>query len=161
MDYTIRVAAFPALAKQYPQEVRRATEWVLQRIVTRMEAEVVKRTPRGVGGAAGLAGSIAGRVFSYGRVVRGMVGSPLEYSECVEMGTKPHFPPLSPLELWVRRILGLEGKEARSVAFAIAVKISKEGTKGAKMFEKSFEEMDKWIMDQINKIPGIVERSIL
>ncbi len=38
-------------------------------------------------------------------------------------------PPINPLEKWVNNKLGVTGKDARSVAFAIAFKIGKEGTK--------------------------------
>ena len=37
-------------------------------------------------------------------------------------------PPISPLELWVKAKLKKSGKEARSIAFAVAKKIEKEGT---------------------------------
>ncbi len=37
-------------------------------------------------------------------------------------------PPIAPLEKWVNDKLGISGKDARSVAFAVAFKIGKEGT---------------------------------
>ncbi len=38
-------------------------------------------------------------------------------------------PPIDPLEKWVNEKLGIGGKDARSVAFAVATKIGKKGTK--------------------------------
>ncbi len=38
-------------------------------------------------------------------------------------------PPIDPLEKWVNDKLRITGKDARSVAFAVAFKIGKEGTK--------------------------------
>ncbi len=38
-------------------------------------------------------------------------------------------PPIAPLEKWVNDKLGISGKDARSVAFAVATKIGDKGTK--------------------------------
>lgn len=71
--------------------------------------------------------------------VVGLVGSSLNYIVPLELGTKPHFPPLQPLVEWVNAVLHIDGAEAKSVAFRIARKISKVGTKGQRMFERGFE----------------------
>ena len=42
-------------------------------------------------------------------------------------------PPIAPLEEWVQAKLGLQGKEALNVAFAVATKIAKEGTETHKI----------------------------
>lgn len=70
--------------------------------------------------------------------VVGLVGSSLNYIVPLELGSKPHFPPLQPLVEWVSTVLQLDGAEAKSVAFMIARKISKVGTKGQKMFARGF-----------------------
>ncbi len=38
-------------------------------------------------------------------------------------------PPIAPLEKWVNEKLGVSGKDARGIAFAVAFKIGEEGTK--------------------------------
>jgi hypothetical protein len=60
----------------------------------------------------------------------GVVMSPLAYAEPVELGTKPHRPPIAPLADWARVKLGLRGDEAESAAWGIARKIEREGTEG-------------------------------
>lgn len=71
--------------------------------------------------------------------VIGVVGSPLDYAEPVELGTRPHFPPIQPLQDWVQQKLGIgDEKESRQVAFAVARKIARVGTKGAFMFSGAF-----------------------
>lgn len=55
-----------------------------------------------------------------------IVGSKLEYAPHIEFGTKPHFPPLEPIEEWVR--LKLQKKEFESIAEAIAWHIYHYGT---------------------------------
>jgi hypothetical protein len=106
-----------------------------------MEREVTENTPVGAGGAAGLRGSYHSRVITRGvSAIEGRTASALAYATPVELGTKPHFPPIQPLEDWVTAKLGISGDEARSVAFAVAKKIAREGTKGAFMFKRAFEE---------------------
>ncbi len=52
-----------------------------------------------------------------------------QYSEQLALGRKPgKRPPIAPIEKWVNAKLGIHGKQATGVAFAIATKIAKEGT---------------------------------
>ncbi len=99
-----------------------------------LEREVKIRTPLG---ATKL---LRGSIFSEPRgnpVREVVVGSTSIYAPMVEVGRNPgKFPPRAPLELWVRRKLGIaDPKEIKSVAFLVARKISREGFKGAFMFE--------------------------
>jgi hypothetical protein len=51
------------------------------------------------------------------------------YTEQLTKGRPPgKLPPISPLEKWAKIKLGKTGKEALNVAWAVAVKISREGT---------------------------------
>ncbi|WP_127088330.1 hypothetical protein [Aquabacter cavernae] len=69
-----------------------------------------------------------------GTVISGSVGTALAYALPVELGARPHMPPVEPLVDWVRRKLGKGGKEGRGVAWAIARKMAKKGTPGRFMF---------------------------
>ncbi|HWR17122.1 MAG TPA: hypothetical protein VN577_19995 [Terriglobales bacterium] len=72
----------------------------------------------------------------------------------VETGTRPHFPPITPLMLWVKQKFGVGDEQAaRSIAFAVAQKIAKRGTKGAFMFQKATEKL-------VNLGPDVIEREI-
>lgn len=62
--------------------------------------------------------------------VFGTVGSTLPYALPVELGTKPHYPPLAPLISWVEQKLGLQGDEAEARALAIQRRIGRTGTPG-------------------------------
>ena len=88
----------------------------------------------------------------------GIFGNPLEHGEPVESGSKPHFPPVGPIKFWVEKQLGLSGDEAESVAYAIAVTISRRGTKGAKMVEKGFDASEARIMRMLKEIPAEIIR---
>lgn len=60
------------------------------------------------------------------REVRGLTGTVTadqKYAVFVEKGTRPHMPPVAPLERWARIKLGKTG-----VGFLIARKIAREGT---------------------------------
>lgn len=65
------------------------------------------------------------------------------YAAPVETGTVPHMPPPSALVPWVMQKLDVEDeKQAMSVAFAIAKKISQRGTQGHFMFERALDELE-------------------
>ncbi|TSE05245.1 hypothetical protein [Aquimarina algiphila] len=52
-----------------------------------------------------------------------------EYTEQLVQGRSPgKMPPIDPIEKWVNVKLGISGKEARGVAFAVATKIKNSGT---------------------------------
>lgn len=66
-----------------------------------------------------------------GRRVEGVVGSNKKYAPYVEMGTRPHWPPISALETWARR----HGMSAFVVARSIAAK----GTKPVRFLQNAFD----------------------
>ena len=106
-----------------------------------LQRETVERAPVGVGGGGGLRGSIAAsRPVRLGvsSIAIG-VGSALDYAEPVELGTRPHMPPIEPLVDWVEAKTGKTGEAARSMAWAVAFKIKTHGTEGVHMFGQAFE----------------------
>ncbi len=136
MNVTLDVSQIDRLADVW----RRAPELTTQIIgeamdeaVLLLQREVTEGTP--VGALGNLRNSWFSDVVSLSGQVVGMVATPVEYAESVELGTKPHFPPLEPLVDWVVAKLGVPRKEARSIAFLVARKISRSGTK-AKLFVK-------------------------
>lgn len=107
-----------------------------------LEREIKELTPTGAsgGGAGGLKGSILSREEIGESSVIGMVSASINYAVPVELGTRPHFPPIEPLIDWVRVKLAItEEKEARGVAFAIARSIARRGTLGVGMFHRGFK----------------------
>jgi hypothetical protein len=97
-----------------------------------LEREVKDRFPA----VSGLTrGSITSDAFSTSAGVLGVVGSASIAAVAVELGTKPHMPPVAPIVIWAQEKLGLSGAEAKSAAFAIARKIARVGTKGQGHFQ--------------------------
>lgn len=70
-----------------------------------------------------------------------LVGSDLPYAPHVEFGTLPHMPPVKPFEEWVRLKLGVDKKEANSVAWAVAMKIKREGTPPQPFFRPAIDSV--------------------
>ncbi|MEO5341094.1 MAG: hypothetical protein H7837_11370 [Magnetococcus sp. MYC-9] len=65
-------------------------------------------------------------------------GTPLAYAVPVELGSKPHMPPLQPLIDWVVQKLGIRGaRESEEVARKIRWKIYHRGTQGSHMFGRA------------------------
>ncbi|MBF0165188.1 MAG: HK97 gp10 family phage protein [Magnetococcales bacterium] len=97
-------------------------------------------------------GTVAGAVVTdkehRGGIVIG-VGAPLSYAVPVELGTRPHLPPLQPLIDWVQLKLGIRNpEEQEQVARKIRWKIRHRGTAGAHMFRQALEAT----MPQIREI---------
>ena len=60
------------------------------------------------------------------------------YGAAVRSGTRPHFPPYRELIPWVERKLGVGGLMAPRVAYLIARKISRVGTKKNPYHERAY-----------------------
>lgn len=135
LNYTRFLQSAPAIARQ------EMTAGV-QEVLLLLEREIKEKTPAGVSEA--LRGSIThvldATPVSIGAGVGGKVFTPLNYALPVELGSKPHWPPVAALKDWVHHKLGVPQSEAGTVAFLIARKISKTGTKGAHMFERTLSE---------------------
>jgi|GEM_PF-3030292 len=77
------------------------------------------------------------------------VGSDLPYAPCVEFGALPHMPPVKPLKYWVRLKLGVPRGEANSVAWAVAMKIKKEGTPPQPFLRPAIDSVESTGIDTI------------
>lgn len=130
----------PALA-QISEGLQRAPAMVTRELVTTMtdatmllEREVKDAMPA----VSGLTrGSVTSDAFSTPAGVLGVVGSTQVSAVALELGTRPHMPPVMALVPWVIEALGVEPKRAQRVAFLVARKIARVGTKAQKPFEKS------------------------
>jgi hypothetical protein len=142
-DYARYLQQAPAIARE---EMERSVEEAL----LLLERELKENTPVGAHGL--LRGSIThqlrGQSLSDGLGVAGTVGSSLSYALPVELGTKPHFPPLEPLRDWVEKKLGVDPKRSGHVAYLVARKIARKGTQGQRYAGKTLDAQG----DQVNKI---------
>lgn len=68
----------------------------------------------------------------------------------MEYGTRPHMPPVEPLVVWATRKFQVGEKEARAIAWAVAIKISREGIEPRGFFAKGMA-----------RARGIVEAEII
>ncbi|WP_341893880.1 hypothetical protein [Ferrovibrio terrae] len=105
-----------------------------------LQRETQEETPTGVGAGGGLRGSIIAikPVVSALNIEAG-AGTSAAHAIPVELGSKPHRPPVKPLEDWAHLKLGLPYDEAAAAAWRIASAISRRGTKPAHMFKRAFE----------------------
>lgn len=89
-----------------------------------------------------------------GTSVKGVVGSNVVYAPYVELGTRPHFPPIGALEAWARR-RGMN-------AFLVARAISRRGTKGTRYLQRAFEQNQVEIVRILGyAVTGIVQKANL
>lgn len=157
VKFKIDLSEIEELTRKYPEISKNVRISKLTEALMLLEAEVEKGTPYGAG-PIHLRDAYHTKVNVAGKKVIGILGNPLEHGEPVEMGTKPHFPPIAPIQFWVEKKLHLEGKEAASVAFLIARAISRRGTKGAKMFETAFEDNEHRVRSILGEIPAEIVR---
>ncbi len=147
LDIHVDTRALAGLGRAWrdaPEVVHPEVERAMWEALLLTEREVRERTPIGVGGGGGLAGSIGARdprVTADGVV--GEVGTSLRYAIPVELGRRPgqRPPPIEPLIDWVEQ-LGLGPEESRGAAYAIARTIARRGTKGAHMFSEGFAAVE-------------------
>jgi hypothetical protein len=132
----MNVAAVERMLAAAPQIAREELQTAMDLSVVHLEAEVKDRTPTAFGT---LRASIFGETRLADDGLIGVVASPLAYAAYVELGTKPHFPPVEALLDWVKVKFGLTDEaDIERAAFLVARKIAAHGTEGAKMFEQAF-----------------------
>lgn len=120
-----------------------------------IEQQVVARTPVGATGNLRLAWGTD--VKRGAGIVRGEVVNPLAYGLPVEKGRKAgKMPPIAPIQLWVTRVLGLSGYEARSAAYVIARAIGKRGTRAANMLKEGFAASEPVVLNLFEEIPQTI-----
>jgi len=147
------------LTKKYPDESRQAREAKLTEALLLLERAIKLKTPEGAG-PMHIRDTIFQKTGMRGESVWGMIGTPAVYGESLEYGTKPHFPPVDPIQHWVEKKLGISGGATHSVAFLIARAISRRGTKGAHMFEKGTEEQEAAVIRILEQIPEDIVRRL-
>lgn len=106
-----------------------------------ISADVLDREKVNVDGT--LKKSIGHEVTAFKREVATLIfGANADHAPFIEFGTVPHFPPVAPLEEWVRKKLPeVPAEEISSAAFLIARKISIEGTEAVGFIEEALDEI--------------------
>jgi len=160
IDFKYHVEGLEALTKKYPEASRQARIGRLAEALLLLEREVKEHTPYGAGPVHLKDTIFADPPFVRGQAVVGILGTPAVYAEPVELGSKAHFPPVDPLEFWVEKVLGLQGKEARAVAWAIAVTISKRGSRPRHMFKGGLDENRAKVESILDHIPADIVRLV-
>ena len=118
-----------------PEFTRKVLNATMTEATLLVESEVKENIPRVTGVSAN---SIASDVISSPAGVLGVVASSQASVVALELGTRPHMPPIAALEPWVKAVLGIrEPKEIKSVAFLVARKIARVGTEPKKPFAKA------------------------
>lgn len=109
-----------------------------------VEREVKEGIPRGATGLT--AASVTSDAFSTPAGILGVVASSQPSATFVELGTRAHMPPVDALVPWVRAVLGVDAKRAPSVAYLIARKIARRGTKAKQPFAKALARTEGQVL---------------
>lgn len=91
--------------------------------------------PIAVKGAAVDLGGLRGSIRKSVSGLTGEVVAGSKHAIFIEEGTRPHFPPVAPLERWATRKLGSSG-----LGFVVARKIAREGTKAQPFMSPAAEQ---------------------
>lgn len=123
-----------------------------------VEREVKEGIPRGATGLT--AASVSSDAFSTAAGVLGVVGSSQAPASFVELGTRPHMPPVAALVPWVRAVLGVDAKRAPGVAFLIARKIARKGTKAQRPFALALARTDGQVLRMFEDAAGRIAANL-
>ena len=155
MNITISAPALATVQRglaEAPAVVRRELLRFMTVVTQGLQGEVQDAIPRGATGLT--AQSIGSDAFSTPAGVLGVVGSSQPAALFVELGTRPHMPPVDALVPWVREVLGVQPAQARQVAFLIARKIARKGTPAQLPFKKTLERMKPQISREFELAAG-------
>ena len=163
----VRLQDFPAtyrkLGKKLPEAVMRGAVRGAMRAVSTLQRATSTASPADPGGK-GQSGAVntgaykrAWKWEKLDMAVRVYNASP--YAGIIEHGRRPgRFPPLSVIEHWAQRKLGLSKKEAKAAAFPIARAIAKRGLAGRKVLTKAAPKLEQ---DFIAEIRAELDRTVL
>lgn len=157
-----QVQGLQALWAKFPEIMREELLPAVRDIDLELLRALKEQLPKGAGGLSG-GGGLVGSIFTEEQQladnVIGMVATALPYAEYVELGTKPHFPPLQPLQDWAMAKLGVSEEEAPSVAFLIARKIARVGTKADGTWQRVAEsQKDRAIEHFEDAVDRVLDR---
>ena len=145
-----------ALAKKFEgaeSVIHKKSKAFMHEAVLFFEGKTIDNTP--VGATQELRNSIFSTVRGLGLGLEGIVASNALHAELVELGTKPHWPPIAPLEYWADRKLGKPG-----LGFVIARKIAQRGTRAQKMFETALEEGRPILASKVGDFPAEILKAL-
>lgn len=131
-----------ALLEQEPFISHRELLEAMNRSVKTVEANVRPLTPVDRGR---LRASIGSEIREEGLLsVVGRIGPSLKdelYPQVMEFGREPgKFPPMEPIQAWVKRVIRPPEDQLRSIAFLIARKIAVKGIKPREYLKKGWEK---------------------
>jgi HK97 gp10 family phage protein len=106
-----------------------------------------------------LRASITPEVVTQANVVQGIVGSNVVYAPFVELGTRPHTPPWTPIFEWAMRKLKGDRSGARALAASVRASIRARGTIAKRYLERALEDNAPKIFKILgNVVTTIVEK---
>lgn len=153
-DFTFRIDGVYQATGAMRAAIQIGEQNGLEKIGLRGEELVKSRTP--VGATANLISGVFSEL-QRGPVLSEVIsvhGPAAQYAAAVELGARPHMPPIDALVLWVQKKLHVSNeKQALSIAWALAKSIKKRGMQGDQMFEEAFEQLKE-------EAPDILEREI-
>ncbi len=135
-EVTVDASQLNELIKKLdPEQVERRARTAMDESLEYLQHEIVTKASSNTGAfRASVFGEIRGRSLSE---MRGIVASPLAYAVVIEYGRKPgkKMPPIGPIELWARRVLGESG-----LGFVIARAIGRRGLPAHHLFRNAAEK---------------------
>lgn len=140
----VTLPQFREILKELPEKFEQAAVRGLRSAALRLEGfaveEITNAEPYPAVATGELARSVVTTRVDDGAIVK--VEAP--HGVFMEEGTRPHFPPLQPLEDWVR-VKGFATDEAavRRIAWAIAEKIARDGIAPRHFFAKAVRRLEQ------------------
>ncbi len=141
MNLTISISGLDVIARGMrtaPEFTRQVLTATMTEATLLAQREWQENMPRGASGIT--AQSITSDVASTPAGVLGIVGSSQASALFVELGTRPHMPPVAAMVPWVKAVLGIaDPKEIKRVAFLVARKIARRGTPAQRPMGRAVE----------------------
>ena len=138
------------------EKIRPVIVRVLKQRSGQMREQMIKQLKQDGKKASGdLINSVVAEVEELKTMVRASIGPTAKYGEYVEFGIKPTFPPHKPIAKWIDNKFKMPRKKRDRFAFAVRLKIAKEGIEGAPyvepVYRKHLKTLDEYLARQLVK----------
>lgn len=144
--------------QKYGVNMQKEVAKLVEDVILKIDKRTKEDTPVNFGG---LRNSWRFKVSPESANILGEEYTDLNYAKYVEEGTKPHWPPLDPLQTWAKYKFKLDWEEAKQAAYLIGRAISVKGTKAVKMLENAVNEVRPLWEQGLEKILKKFERGEL
>lgn len=149
--HNVTLGQFVKIVGQLPTEIEGAVVRGLRSAAMRGVSIVVEEIEFAQPYPAVDTGALRGSVDYQPLQKGGRIAVDAPHAAIIEEGSRPHSPPVAPLQEWAKRKFGVSDKEAKQIAFAVRKRIKESGTKPRRYMAKAVDRIVRFVPSEVSQ----------